>query len=200
VHQVTEQPCLCAKRNHPARRPHTLMSQHQRARTVSDRRFPVPLFPHPPSHVHTDGDDEWGVAPAAGCGRGLRRRWPRTRTPRRAWTPSPSPWPTRAAPLAPWPPWPARPRVAPAPATARAAAGGCAERGSDDKVANRDGRGFGWEVAHEAVSRRPPVCLYTMVPRTGGYAYDVGVWDLSIVQGPFSVAPCRTLFATFASL
>ena len=42
-----------------------------------------------------------------------------------------------------------------------------------------------------------------MVPRTGGYAYDVGVWDLSIVQGPVSVAPCQTLalrFATFASL
>jgi hypothetical protein len=26
-----------------------------------------------------------------------------------------------------------------------------------------------------------------MVPRTGGYAYDVGVWDLSIIQGPLSV-------------
>jgi hypothetical protein len=42
-----------------------------------------------------------------------------------------------------------------------------------------------------------------MVPRTGGYAYDVGVRDLSIVQGPFSVAPCQTLklrFATVSSL
>jgi hypothetical protein len=41
-----------------------------------------------------------------------------------------------------------------------------------------------------------------MVPRTGGYVYDVGVWDLSIIQGPFSVAPCQTLtlrFATFSS-
>jgi hypothetical protein len=40
-----------------------------------------------------------------------------------------------------------------------------------------------------------------MVLRTGGYAAKV--WDLSIVQGPFSVAPCPTLtsrFATFASL
>jgi hypothetical protein len=27
-----------------------------------------------------------------------------------------------------------------------------------------------------------------MVPRTGSYAYDVGIWELSIVQGPFSVA------------
>jgi hypothetical protein len=48
-------------------------------------------------------------------------------------------------------------------------------------------------VAHGAVTRRPPISLDTMVPRTGGYAYDVGVWDLSIVQGPFSVAPCQTL-------
>jgi hypothetical protein len=39
-----------------------------------------------------------------------------------------------------------------------------------------------------------------MVPRTGGYAYDVGVWDLSIVQGPFSVAPCQTLELRFATL
>jgi hypothetical protein len=30
------------------------------------------------------------------------------------------------------------------------------------------------------------ISLYTMVPRTGGYTYAVGVWDLSIVQGPFS--------------
>jgi hypothetical protein len=40
-------------------------------------------------------------------------------------------------------------------------------------------------------------------PCTGGYTYDVGVWALSIVQGPFSVAPCQTLAlrsATFASL
>jgi hypothetical protein len=33
-------------------------------------------------------------------------------------------------------------------------------------------RGFGWEVAHAAVSRRPPVSLYT---------YAASVWDLSIV-------------------
>jgi hypothetical protein len=30
---------------------------------------------------------------------------------------------------------------------------------------------FGWEVAHAAVSRRPPISLYTMVARTSGYAY-----------------------------
>jgi hypothetical protein len=44
-----------------------------------------------------------------------------------------------------------------------------------------------------AVTRRPPLSLDTMVPRTAGYAYDATVWDLSIVQGPFSVAPCQTL-------
>jgi hypothetical protein len=68
------------------------------------------------------------------------------------------------------------------------------------KWRNRDFKGyFGWEIAHEAVSRRPPVSLDRVVARTGGYAYDVGVWDLSIVQGPFSVT-CQTLelrFATF---
>ena len=35
---------------------------------------------------------------------------------------------------------------------------------SDEQGANRDVRGFGWEVAHEAVTRRPPVSFYTMIP------------------------------------
>jgi hypothetical protein len=52
---------------------------------------------------------------------------------------------------------------------------------------------FGWEVAHAAVSRRPPISLDTIVTRTEGNTYDVTVWDLSLVQGPFSVAPCQTL-------
>jgi hypothetical protein len=43
---------------------------------------------------------------------------------------------------------------------------------------------------------------HDMVPCTGGYAYAVGVWDLSIVQGPLSVAPCPNpnvlRFATFS--
>jgi hypothetical protein len=56
-------------------------------------------------------------------------------------------------------------------------------------------RDFGWEIAHEAVSRRPPISLYTIAARPRMYTYAVGVWDLSIVQGPFSVAPCQT-FAT----
>jgi hypothetical protein len=49
-----------------------------------------------------------------------------------------------------------------------------------------------------AVSHRTPFhdarfILRTMVPRTECYTCDAKVWDLSIVQGPFSVAPCQTL-------
>jgi hypothetical protein len=42
-----------------------------------------------------------------------------------------------------------------------------------------------------AVSRRPPTPLDTMVARTEGCTYAANVWNLSIVQGPFSVAPCQ---------
>jgi hypothetical protein len=68
-----------------------------------------------------------------------------------------------------------------------------------EQVANRDGVSGGGSLT-KAVTRRPPVSLYTMVLRTGGYTYGVGVWDLSIVQGPFSVAPCQTLKLRFATL
>jgi hypothetical protein len=74
---------------------------------------------------------------------------------------------------------------------------------SDEKVASRNVRDFGWGIARAAVSRRPPESLDTIVARTHMYTYDAKVWDLSIVQGPFSVAPCQTValrFATFASL
>jgi hypothetical protein len=40
---------------------------------------------------------------------------------------------------------------------------------------------FGWDVAHGAVTRRPPGCLDTVVPRTGDHTYAARVWDLSIV-------------------
>jgi hypothetical protein len=46
----------------------------------------------------------------------------------------------------------------------------------------------------------PPISRNTVVPRTGGHTYDVGVWDLSIVQGQFSVALCQTLSLRFATL
>jgi hypothetical protein len=68
------------------------------------------------------------------------------------------------------------------------------------KVANRNVWDFGWEMAHKAVSRRPPTSLSTIVARTHMYAYDADVWDLSIVQGPFSVAPCQTLIVRFATV
>jgi hypothetical protein len=70
-------------------------------------------------------------------------------------------------------------------------------------VANREVRDFGWEIAHAAVSRRPPISLSSIVARTHVYTYAANVWDLSIVHGPFPVAPCQTQtvrFATFASL
>ena len=63
---------------------------------------------------------------------------------------------------------------------------------SDEKVF------FRGEVAHEAVSRRPPISLYTIVTRTEGYTYAAKVWDLSTI-----FAPCQTFalrFATFSPL
>jgi hypothetical protein len=54
-------------------------------------------------------------------------------------------------------------------------------------------RDFGREIAHGAVSRRPPISLYTVVARTHMYTYAAKVWDLSIIQGPVSVAPRQTL-------
>jgi hypothetical protein len=39
----------------------------------------------------------------------------------------------------------------------------------------------------------PPISLHTIVARTHMYTYDANVWDLSLVQGPFSVTPCHTL-------
>jgi hypothetical protein len=47
------------------------------------------------------------------------------------------------------------------------------------------------EIARAAVSRRPPISFYTIVARTHMYTYDAKVWALSLVQGPFSVAPCQ---------
>jgi hypothetical protein len=44
---------------------------------------------------------------------------------------------------------------------------------------------IGWEVAHAAASRRPPVSLSTSVARTEGYTYAAKVRDLLLGQGPF---------------
>jgi hypothetical protein len=50
------------------------------------------------------------------------------------------------------------------------------------------------------VPRRPPIPLPLSVGRAGSYANDAKVWNLSLVQGPFSVAPCQTLNVHFATL
>ena len=38
------------------------------------------------------------------------------------------------------------------------------------------------------LTRRPPISLYTIVARTHMYTYAANVWDLCIVQVPFSRA------------
>jgi hypothetical protein len=48
------------------------------------------------------------------------------------------------------------------------------------KVANRNVSGFGWGIAHEGRYAMP--ADFPLHDGTGGYAYDVGVWDMSIVQ------------------
>jgi hypothetical protein len=58
-----------------------------------------------------------------------------------------------------------------------------------EKVRVRNGSDFGWEIAHAAVSRRPPIHLYPIVAHTEGYTYDVKCWEmLGFVQRS------RTLF------
>jgi hypothetical protein len=48
---------------------------------------------------------------------------------------------------------------------------------------------FGWEIAHAAVSRRPPIPLDTIIARTHMYTYAASVWDLSVVQNTISCRP-----------
>jgi hypothetical protein len=72
---------------------------------------------------------------------------------------------------------------------------GCAPAYSDGKVC--ESRREKFRVGGRSRGHYPPISLYTVIaPGT----YAVGVWDLSIVQGPFSVAPCQTLALRFASL
>jgi hypothetical protein len=40
---------------------------------------------------------------------------------------------------------------------------------------------FGWKIAHEHVSRRQPISLYTSVARTRIHTYAANVWDCSVV-------------------
>ena len=53
---------------------------------------------------------------------------------------------------------------------------------------------FGRGIAHGGRYATPAdFPRHDTVPRTGGYAYAVGVWDMSFVQGALCVSPCRTL-------
>ena len=45
----------------------------------------------------------------------------------------------------------------------------------------------------------PAEFLSRIVARVEGYTYDAIMWDVSIVQAPFSVAPCQTLMFRFAT-
>jgi hypothetical protein len=51
----------------------------------------------------------------------------------------------------------------------------------------------GWRSLTGPLRDAPPISLYTIGARTHTYTCAAKVWDLSIVQGPFSVAPCQTL-------
>jgi hypothetical protein len=62
----------------------------------------------------------------------------------------------------------------------------------DAKVANRNARDFGWEMSSRGRFVTPADISPRIVARTEGYTYAANVWDLSLVQGPFSVAPCQT--------
>jgi hypothetical protein len=54
--------------------------------------------------------------------------------------------------------------------------------------------------AHKApsrpCSRSPPISLHAIVARPHMYTYGANVWDLSLVQAPFSAAPCQTRIVT----
>jgi hypothetical protein len=45
--------------------------------------------------------------------------------------------------------------------------------GSDGTVANRSGRGSGWEIAHAVVLRCLPISLYMVVARTHMYTFGI---------------------------
>jgi hypothetical protein len=47
-----------------------------------------------------------------------------------------------------------------------------------------------------AVSRLPPSSSNPIVALTEGYTYAVIVWAVCLVQGPFPIAPCQTLYVT----
>ena len=54
-------------------------------------------------------------------------------------------------------------------------------------------------LCESAVSRRANNPSDTNVPRTEDHTHETQLWALSIVQGPFSVAPWQTLIVRFAT-
>ena len=78
----------------------------------------------------------------------------------------------------------------------------CVSRGSGATDLQRPNKlriGTGWDFRW-GMSSRPPIPLYRTVAHTQGYMYDAKVWDSSIVQGQFSVAPCQPLSVRFAGI
>jgi hypothetical protein len=57
---------------------------------------------------------------------------------------------------------------------------------------NRNVRILGWEIPHAAVSRRPPISLHMIVPRTEGCTCAAKVWELSRYKDHF-LAPRANL-------
>ena len=58
----------------------------------------------------------------------------------------------------------------------------------------------GGRRAHAAVSQRPPISLHGIVARTRMYTDAAKGWDLSIIQGPFSVVLALYDSRTVASM
>jgi hypothetical protein len=72
----------------------------------------------------------------------------------------------------------------------------CNSDATRNKSCGSDGSGISFRGGDELT--RPfrhalRFSLYAVVARTKSYTYAANVWELSIVQGPFSVAPCRML-------
>jgi hypothetical protein len=56
---------------------------------------------------------------------------------------------------------------------------------SDEKGCEPEREDFGREIAHEAVSRRPPISLLRSVARAEGNTYATNVWDWPSFKGHF---------------
>ena len=66
----------------------------------------------------------------------------------------------------------------------------CTVTYSDAKVANRNVWDFGWEIAHEAVSLRPPIPLSGIVARTHVTRTPRNIGICPSFKDQFLSAPC----------